>query len=256
MQLPLLKSANIVTNFIQTVFLLALVGGFASDSYLGRFQTMMVFGFVELSGFILICIQAHHPQLRPPQSDKEDSNQSKKLSTYFNIVYFAFCIGKLVALTLLVWVQSHIRMDVGFGIPAAAIGIGMISLISVRKRKQICPSNAEMLHVSQSNAPNTSVGARNLHHTNKFSPTREHNEHRNRQQLQNPTRHLAIHPLHHAHLRRPTLRNTLRPTRQKNHWQRLRDHSSSKGWCRAICRDVLDGIGCHGQEQKKGLGLT
>ncbi|KAK8568818.1 hypothetical protein V6N13_106701 [Hibiscus sabdariffa] len=243
MHFPLSKSANIVTNFIGTVFLLSLVGGFVSDSYLGSFRTMLVFGFVELLGFILLCIQAHLPQLRPPrcnmvsdgdhceeangykaiilflalylvalgsgclkpniislgadQFTNQDSNQSKKLSTYFNTAYFAFCLGELVALTLLVWVQTHSGMDVGFGVSAAVMGIGMIGLISgtlfyrnksprgsiftpiaqvfvaaIRKRKQICPSNVEMLHVSQrsapNQAPNTSVNIGNLLHTNKF----------------------------------------------------------------------------------------
>lgn len=49
MHFPLSKSANIVTNFIGTVFLLSLFGGFLSDSYLGCFWTMFIFGFVELS---------------------------------------------------------------------------------------------------------------------------------------------------------------------------------------------------------------
>ncbi|TYJ24372.1 hypothetical protein E1A91_A08G255600v1 [Gossypium mustelinum] len=243
MHFPLSKSANVVTNFIGTVFLLSLVGGFLSDSYLGSFWTMLVFGFVELFGFVLLCIQAHVPQLRPPHCDmvsngdhceeakgykaiilfialylvafgsgclkpniislgadqftRENTKQSKKLSTYFNIAYFAFCMGELIALTLLVWVQTHSGMDVGFGISAAVMGIGMISLASgtvlyrnkpprgsiftpiaqvlvaaITKRKQICPSNVEMLNVSRNNGPNrifdTSFNTENLLHTNKF----------------------------------------------------------------------------------------
>lgn len=49
MHFPLSKSANIVTNFVGTVFLLSLLGGFLSDSHLGSFWTMLIFGFVELS---------------------------------------------------------------------------------------------------------------------------------------------------------------------------------------------------------------
>lgn len=49
MHFPLSKSANIVTNFVGTVFLLPLFGGYLSDSYLGSFWTMLIFGFVELS---------------------------------------------------------------------------------------------------------------------------------------------------------------------------------------------------------------
>lgn len=49
MHFPLSKSANLVTNFIGTVFLLSLLGGFLSDSYLGSFRTMLFFGVIEIS---------------------------------------------------------------------------------------------------------------------------------------------------------------------------------------------------------------
>ncbi|KAM7251575.1 hypothetical protein ACFE04_023458 [Oxalis oulophora] len=222
MHYSLSKSANIVTNFVGTIFILALLGGYLSDSYLGSFWTMLIFGFVELSGFILLSVQAHLPQLKPPQCNmlatngdqiceeakgfkaliffvalylvalgsgcvkpnmiahgadqfkQNDPKQTKKLSTYFNAAYFAFSVGELIALTLLVWVQTNSGMDVGFGISAAAMGMGLISLVSgtlyyrnkrpqgsiitpiaqvfvaaILKRKQICPSNQEILNGSQ-----------------------------------------------------------------------------------------------------------
>lgn len=49
MHFSLSKSANTVTNFIGTVFILALLGGYLSDSYLGCFWTMLIFAFLELS---------------------------------------------------------------------------------------------------------------------------------------------------------------------------------------------------------------
>lgn len=49
MHFSLSKSANTVTNFIGTVFILALLGGYLSDSYLGCFWTMLLFSFIELS---------------------------------------------------------------------------------------------------------------------------------------------------------------------------------------------------------------
>ncbi|URE40673.1 Peptide transporter [Musa troglodytarum] len=211
MHFPLSNSANVVTNFIGTVFLLSLLGGFLSDSYLGSFWTMLIFGFVELSGFILLSVQAHLPQLRPPpcnmiseeehcteatgfkatvfflalylvavgsgclkpnmishgadQFRNHDPDQSRKLSTYFNAAYFSFCAGELVALTVLVWVQTRSGMDVGFGVSAGAMAMVLAILISgaffyrnrpphgsifmplarvsvaaFTKRKQVCPS--------------------------------------------------------------------------------------------------------------------
>lgn len=244
MHFPLSKSANLVTNFIGTVFLLSLFGGFLSDSYLGSFWTMLIFGFVELSGFILLSVQAHLPKLRPPKCDmmlegghclkangyksliffvalylvalgsgclkpniishgadqfrKDDSKQSKTLSSFFNAAYFSFCMGELIALTVLVWVQTHSGMDVGFGVSAAAMATGLVCLISgtlfyrnkpprgsiftpvaqvlvaaFTKRKQVCPSNTGMLNGSQNNVPNHSFATSpnvsiNLVHTEKF----------------------------------------------------------------------------------------
>lgn len=64
------------------------------------------------------------------QFSRSDSKQSKKLSTYFNAAYFAFSVGELVALTLVVWIQTHSGMDIGFGVSAIVMAMGLISLVS------------------------------------------------------------------------------------------------------------------------------
>ncbi|XP_042413830.1 protein NRT1/ PTR FAMILY 4.4-like [Zingiber officinale] len=225
MHFSLSKSANLVTNFVGTIFLLSLLGGFLSDSYLGSFWTMLIFGFVELSGYLLLSVQAHLPQLRPPpcnmmspeehcmeaegfkatvffvalylvalgsgclkpnmishgadQFRNDDPAQCKKLSTYFNIAYFSFCVGELIALTVLIWVQTRSGMDVGFGVSAGAMAMGLAIMVSgaffyrnkhpqgsiftpiarvfvaaFSKRKQICPSSSDILHRSHINESN------------------------------------------------------------------------------------------------------
>lgn len=55
MNFSLTKSASTLTNFIGTAFLLALVGGFISDTYLSRFKTCVLFGFIEF----LVCSFFH-----------------------------------------------------------------------------------------------------------------------------------------------------------------------------------------------------
>ena len=59
----------------------------------------------------------------------DPDDQSRKLSTYFNTAYFSFCVGELIALTVLVWVQMRSGMDVGLGVSAAAMAMGLISLV-------------------------------------------------------------------------------------------------------------------------------
>jgi dipeptide/tripeptide permease len=46
---PLSEAANVVTNFVGTVFILSPLGGFLSDSYAGCFWTLLAFGAVELA---------------------------------------------------------------------------------------------------------------------------------------------------------------------------------------------------------------
>jgi dipeptide/tripeptide permease len=46
---PLSQAANVVTNFVATIFIVSLLGGFLSDSYLGCFWTLLTFGGVELA---------------------------------------------------------------------------------------------------------------------------------------------------------------------------------------------------------------
>lgn len=72
------------------------------------------------------CLKPNIISLGADQFRKKDS---RRLSTYFNTAYFAFCMGELVALTVLVWVQTHSGMDVGFGVSAAAMAMGLMSLI-------------------------------------------------------------------------------------------------------------------------------
>lgn len=132
-----------------------------------------------MQGFILLAVQAHLPQLRPPPCDMmsaaaaaecEEASGVKagiffaalylvavgsgclkpniiahgadqffrrgggggggELSTYFNAAYFSFCVGELVALTVLVWVQTRSGMDVGFGVSAAAMAVGLVCLVA------------------------------------------------------------------------------------------------------------------------------
>lgn len=47
MHLPSATSANTVTDFMGTSFLLCLLGGFLADSFLGRFRTIAIFATVQ-----------------------------------------------------------------------------------------------------------------------------------------------------------------------------------------------------------------
>ena len=79
MHFDLSNSANTLTNFMGSTFLLSLVGGFISDTYLNRFTTCLLFGSLEVmvSGKQITSLKNSRSQW-PSQIDK--STGSKKLS--------------------------------------------------------------------------------------------------------------------------------------------------------------------------------
>ncbi|GLJ31307.1 hypothetical protein SUGI_0628050 [Cryptomeria japonica] len=66
MHLPSPQSANIVTNFLGTSFILCLFGGFLADSFLGRYLTIAIFATVQALGIGVLTISTTLPQLSPP----------------------------------------------------------------------------------------------------------------------------------------------------------------------------------------------
>ncbi|KAA8529472.1 hypothetical protein F0562_033729 [Nyssa sinensis] len=63
------KSANSVTNFMGTAFLLALLGGFLSDAFFTTYQVYLTSAVVEFLGLVILTVQAHSPSLKPPKCD-------------------------------------------------------------------------------------------------------------------------------------------------------------------------------------------
>ncbi|KAE8736275.1 Protein NRT1/ PTR FAMILY 4.7 [Hibiscus syriacus] len=59
------SSANIVTNFMGTAFLLALLGGFLSDAFFTTYRLYLTSAAIEFVGLLILTVQAHIPSLKP-----------------------------------------------------------------------------------------------------------------------------------------------------------------------------------------------
>ena len=64
MHLPSSTSANIVTDFMGTSFLLCLLGGFLADSFLGRYKTIGIFAAIQTLVSLITAI--HEPASNIP----------------------------------------------------------------------------------------------------------------------------------------------------------------------------------------------
>ena len=54
MHFDLSGSANTVTNLLGSTYLLSVIGGFISDTYLNRFNTIVIFGTAEILVSLII----------------------------------------------------------------------------------------------------------------------------------------------------------------------------------------------------------
>ncbi|KAK7275239.1 hypothetical protein RIF29_16348 [Crotalaria pallida] len=63
------------------------------------------------------------------QFDESDTNQTTKTWSYFNWYYFVSSASMLVAVTVLIYVQDNVGWGLGFGIPAIAMFLSVITFI-------------------------------------------------------------------------------------------------------------------------------
>lgn len=177
MHFSLAKSANTVTNFMGTSFLLPLLGGYISDAFMPTFVTVIAFTGIELVGMVLLTVQAHYPSLKPEacalkelqagvckqthgleagmlfiglylvalgvgglkgslpvhgaeQFDENETKQRTLRSSFFNWFLFSMCVGSLLAVTFVVWVQDNKGWQWGFAISTVSVLLILIVFLA------------------------------------------------------------------------------------------------------------------------------
>ncbi|XP_059635947.1 protein NRT1/ PTR FAMILY 4.5-like [Cornus florida] len=172
MHFDLAGSATTTTNYLGTAFLLTLVGGFISDTYMNRLHTCLLFGAIELLGYLLLIIQSHYHKLQPEaceesrcvhgskallfyasiclvalggggirgavpalgadQFDHNNPDQRKNIASFFNWFLLSITIGASIGVTVVVWVSSNVGWDKGF-IISMVCAFGGLCCVSVGK---------------------------------------------------------------------------------------------------------------------------
>ncbi|XP_061362325.1 protein NRT1/ PTR FAMILY 6.2-like [Gastrolobium bilobum] len=91
MHIPSSTSANIVTDFVGTTYLLCLLGGFLADSFLERYKTIAIFTTIQTLGTATLAISTKLPQLSPPPCHATPINDNCKQANGFQmgILYMA-----------------------------------------------------------------------------------------------------------------------------------------------------------------------
>ncbi|XP_027338351.1 protein NRT1/ PTR FAMILY 4.5-like [Abrus precatorius] len=168
MHFDLSSSANTLTNFMGSTFLLSLLGGFISDTYFSRLTTCLLFGSLEVMALIMLTVQAALDRLHPDacgksscvkggiavmfytslyllalamggvrgsmtafgadQFDEKDPREAKALASFFNWLLLSSTVGSIIGVTGVVWVSTQKAWHWGFFIVTVASSIGFVTL--------------------------------------------------------------------------------------------------------------------------------
>ncbi|KAG8382409.1 hypothetical protein BUALT_Bualt05G0074300 [Buddleja alternifolia] len=88
-------SANDVTNFLGTSFMLSLLGGFVADTYLGRYLTIGIFATVQSIGVTILTISTIIPSLRPPKCTAGSETCVPATGKQLTVLYLALYLTAL-----------------------------------------------------------------------------------------------------------------------------------------------------------------
>ncbi|XWS73688.1 hypothetical protein CRYUN_Cryun02cG0150300 [Craigia yunnanensis] len=168
MKLDIPTSSNTLTNFLGSVCLLSLLGGFISDTYLNRLYTILIFGSLEVIALSMVTIQAYSKDLRPDltcqkdclkggialmfygslsllaigtgavkgalpafgadQFDPKDPKGAKQLGSYFNWYMLSTTFGAAIGVSFVVWISMNEAWYWGFFMGTMTAIIGFIAV--------------------------------------------------------------------------------------------------------------------------------
>ncbi|XP_010683110.2 protein NRT1/ PTR FAMILY 5.10 [Beta vulgaris subsp. vulgaris] len=146
--------------------LFPVIGAIIADSFLGRYRTIIVSSFIYILGLALLTLSAvlpfckkttngmlcdslsfqtmsiffslylvavgqsgHKPCVQAfgaDQFDGQDPQESKAKSSFFNWWYMGMCLGPLLVISVLNYVQDNVGWGLGFGIPCIIMTLALL----------------------------------------------------------------------------------------------------------------------------------
>ncbi|PON75827.1 Proton-dependent oligopeptide transporter [Trema orientale] len=186
MHFDIAGASNTLTNLMGTTFLLSVVGGFISDTYLSRLNTCLIFGSLEIMALVLMTVQAgtHHlqpkiggvkggiallfygslyllalgsggvrgslPPLGADQFDRHNPKEAKALATFFNLFLLSITVGASVGVTAIVYISTNVGWRWGFFVSTLATFLGFVVLALGKPYYRLrAPGNSPLLSIIQ-----------------------------------------------------------------------------------------------------------
>ncbi|XP_058726262.1 protein NRT1/ PTR FAMILY 4.2-like [Vicia villosa] len=158
------ESSVMVTNFLGTAFLLSIIWGFISDSYITRFTVFVFSSGLELMGLLMLTYQAQNPNLQPQENkipsyiqalylyiglyctamgiggarstlaahgaDQLDQTNKSLISSYFSWYFFSLCTGSLLATSVIVSIEQKYGWSTSFMIMVFVSSLALCTFVS------------------------------------------------------------------------------------------------------------------------------
>ncbi|XP_062093083.1 protein NRT1/ PTR FAMILY 5.4 [Humulus lupulus] len=164
---PMATAAKNVNLWVGVSSLFPILGALLADSFLGRFNTILLSSIIYLTGMVMLTISSsaislhyrkalffvslyvlsvgeggHKPCVQTfaaDQFDEQTAEEKKAKSSFFNWWYLGIVAGATVAMILVIYIQDNISWTIGFGILAAvlAAALGLFLLGIKRYRNQV-----------------------------------------------------------------------------------------------------------------------
>jgi dipeptide/tripeptide permease len=89
-------------------------------------NSTLLFAALYISALGDGCMRACMPSLGADQFDHENPSESRQQSSFFNWYTFGISFGGFIGLILVVWLQNDKGWDIGFGLCAILILLGLL----------------------------------------------------------------------------------------------------------------------------------
>ncbi|XP_026387000.1 protein NRT1/ PTR FAMILY 5.4-like [Papaver somniferum] len=173
------KAAQNVNIWSGVATLLPLLGAIIADSYLGRFNTIIVSSFIYIMGLVMLTLSVstliplkfqywvffvslyfvaigeggHKPCVQTFGAEQFDDcipEEKKAKSSFFNWWYFGLCSGSTAGMLVVFYVQENVGWMIGFGLPAVAMAFALvIFLLGSEFYRSHVPKGSPLVRIMQ-----------------------------------------------------------------------------------------------------------
>lgn len=172
---PITQAAKDVNTWVGASSLFPLLGGFVADSYLGRFNTILLSSLIYLVGMIFLTLSVsalkhktlffialyvlaigdggHKPCVQTFAADQfdEDTPEEKDAkSSFFNWWYLGIVAGSTASVFVVIYLQDNVGWGVGLGVLAGVLALALVLfLLGIKRYRKEGPTGSPLTRLAQ-----------------------------------------------------------------------------------------------------------